>query len=129
LGVELTNAVSSTKDQILLVQTPGSLGFSRQWRNAGTLQNKTWELGLNLPVINRRDFSWSMRGTWDRTRTIVSQLFAPDFVFDAGTGQGTASFFRITAAHEYLVNGVDKSNSLQVNRFGIIWGRNLSRKC
>lgn len=45
LGVELTNANSDTRDQILLVNTPNSLGFAQQWQNAGTLQNKTWSLG------------------------------------------------------------------------------------
>jgi TonB-linked SusC/RagA family outer membrane protein len=122
LGVELTYAHGVTKDQILLVNTPAALGFSRQWQNAGTLLNKTFELALNLPVLNRRDLSWSMRGTWDRTRTFITELFAPEFVLDANTLQGTASFFRISARR-------DKSNGFPINRFGNIWGRKFYRKC
>jgi TonB-linked SusC/RagA family outer membrane protein len=122
LGVEATYAYGVTKDQILNVGTPSALGFQRQWRNAGTLENKTWELGLNLPVVNKKDFTWSMRGTWDRTRTFITELFAPEYVQAAGTGQGTGSFFLITAR-------TDKSNGIPANRFGNIWGRRFYKTC
>jgi TonB-linked SusC/RagA family outer membrane protein len=122
LGVELTNARSKTEDQILLVGTPSSLGFSQQWKNAGTLENNTYEVALNMPVLNRRDMNWSMRGTWDRTRTFITELFAPEYVVDAGTGQGTSSAFRISASRE-------KSNGFQINRFGNIWGRKFYKSC
>jgi TonB-linked SusC/RagA family outer membrane protein len=122
LGTEVTYAHATTTDQILLVNTPASLGFSRQWQNAGTLLNKTWELALNLPVLSRRDLSWSMRGTWDRTRTFITELFAPEYVSDAGTAQGTGSMFRITASRAM-------SNGFQMNRLGNIWGRKFYRNC
>jgi hypothetical protein len=96
LGVELTYALANTEDQIILVQTPATLGFSTQWQNVGTLQNKTIEMGLNLPIINTRDLSWSMRGTFDRTRTYITELFVPKFTYTP-TGQGSGSFFQITA--------------------------------
>jgi TonB-linked SusC/RagA family outer membrane protein len=122
LGVELTYAHGKTKDQILNVGTPSSLGFATQWQNAGTLENKTFEVALNLPVISRRDVSWSMRGTWDRTRTHITELFAPEYVQDAGTGQGTGSFFLVTARK-------DKSNGFPANRYGNIWGRRFYTSC
>jgi TonB-linked SusC/RagA family outer membrane protein len=122
LGVELTHAFSDTRDQILEVNTPSSLGFATQWQNAGTLSSKTWELALNLPIINRRDVSWSMRGTWDRTRTHITELFAPEYVMDGGTAQGTGSFFLVTARG-------DKSNGIPMNRYGNIWGRKFYKGC
>jgi hypothetical protein len=116
LGVEFTYAHATTEDQILNVSTPASLGFTSQWQNAGTLLNKTFEVALNLPVLNTRDFSWSMRGTWDRTRTYITELFAPEYVTSAGTTQGTGSMFFITA-NDSVING------FQMNRYGNIWGR------
>jgi TonB-linked SusC/RagA family outer membrane protein len=121
-GVELTYAHGVTEDQILPVQVPAALGYARQWQNAGTLLNKTWELALNLPILTRRDLSWSMRGTWDRTRTFITELFAPEFVMDANTLQGTGSLFRVSASRA-------KSNGFQINRFGNIWGRKFYRSC
>ena len=122
LGVELTHSQSDTRDQLLLVNVPNSLGFATRWENAGTLQNKTWELGLNLPVMNKKNLSWTMHGTWDRTTTFITQLFAPEYVTDGGTGQGTSSFFLISARR-------DLSNGHPINQFGGIWGRKFYRKC
>ncbi|MEO7455576.1 MAG: SusC/RagA family TonB-linked outer membrane protein [Gemmatimonadaceae bacterium] len=122
LGVELTKADSRTRNQILLVNTPSALGFSQQWQNAGTLDNHTYEVGLNLPIIDKKDLSWSMRGTWDRTRTFISELFTSEYVSDGGTGQGTASFFHVTA-------NTALSNGFPQNRFGNIWGRKFYRSC
>jgi TonB-linked SusC/RagA family outer membrane protein len=122
LGVELTYAASDTRNQILNVPTPASLGFTTKWQNAGTLQNKTWELALNLPVISKKDLQWNMRGTWDRNRAYITELFMPEYFTNAGTGQGTGSLFLITAR-------TDKQDGQPVNRYGNIWGRQFYKKC
>jgi len=120
--VELTYAHDITRDQILLVTTPSSLGFAQQWQNAGTLDNKTFELAANLPIINKKDLTWSMRGTWDRTRTYIAELFTPEFTTDGGTSQGSTTFFHITA-NTALDHGIPQ------NRFGNIWGRKFYKSC
>ena len=122
LGVELTYAHGVTKDQILPVNTPASLGFSTQWQNAGTLDNKTFEVALNLPVLNSKNFYWNMRGTWDRTRTYISELFVPEFIYTGGTGQGTGSFFLMT-------DRTEKQNGFPLNRYGNIYGRAFYKTC
>jgi hypothetical protein len=122
LGVELTHVDGSTANQILNVPTPATLGFTTQWQNAGTLANHTWELGLNMPVVSKRDFNWNMRGTWDRTRTYITQLFMPEYFTSGATTQGTGSFFKITA-DPTKVDGVPQ------NRFGNLWGRKFYKTC
>jgi len=122
LGVEFTYVSGLTKQQILNVPTPASLGFTSQWQNAGTLSNKTFEVALNLPIVTKKDFNWSLRGTWDRTRTHITELFMPDYFTDGGTGQGTGSFFLITASDTV-------HDGYQVNRFGNIWGRKFYKTC
>ena len=59
--------------------------------------NNTWEVSLNLPVINRRNLNWNIGATWDQTRTYITQLFTSEYVTDCGTSQGTGSCFHITA--------------------------------
>jgi TonB-linked SusC/RagA family outer membrane protein len=122
LGIEATHARSNTKNQILPVNTAAALGFATQWKNAGTLQNITWELAASLPLVQKRDFSWNMRGTFDRTRTYITELFVPEYVMDAGTGQGTASLFHVTA-------NTAKINGFPQNRLGNIWGRKFYKTC
>lgn len=122
LGVELTYAMSNTTNQILNPNTAAALGFGTQWANAGTLQNKTFEAALNLPVVSTKDFQWNMRGTFDRNRTYITELFVPEYFMDGGTGQGTNSMFLITA-------NTAKSNGYQMNRYGSLWGRKFYRTC
>jgi TonB-linked SusC/RagA family outer membrane protein len=122
IGIEITNADSYTQNQILNVPTPASLGFTSQWQNAGTLANHTWEVAANLPIISRRDLQWSVRGTWDRTRTFITELFMPEYFTSAGTGQGTGSAFLITSR-------TDKQDGQPVNRYGNIWGRKFYKTC
>jgi hypothetical protein len=111
-----------TRDQILNVSTAASLGFSSQWQNAGTLDNKTIELGVNLPIVNSSTLFWQMRGTWDRTKTHITELFVPDFIFTGGTAQGTGSFFYMTASTEV-------QNGFALNRYGNIYGRAFYKTC
>lgn len=122
LGMEVTFVDSKTKNQILPVPTAATLGFATQWQNAGTLASKTWEAAANLPVINRRNFSWTMRGTWDRTRTFITELFEPDFFAAGGTTQGSGNLFFMTAK-------TDKFDGFQLNRYGNIWGRKFYKTC
>jgi len=141
LGVELTNARSTTKNEILQVNTPAAVGFTSQWANAGTMTNNTYEVGLNLPVMSRKDFSWTMHGTWDRTRTFITELFTPEFFTDGGTAQGSANFFLITARTATpCPNDISQpncstqaqiraANGFPINQYGNMYGRKFYRSC
>ena len=100
IGINLTYAHAETKDQILLVRQPADLGFGNQWQNAGTLDNKTWELAVNLPIITQRDVSWSMRMSYDRTRTVITELNVPPQRW-GGTAQGTTEIFLLDEGERY----------------------------
>ncbi len=116
VGVTVNYAVSSTADQILSVPLPAAAGFERQWRNAGTLDNRTWELAINIPLIERKDVSWSIRGTYERTRTCISALSVPEFNF--GTPQqATGSIFRA------------KVGCPTGEQFGTFYGRRFLTSC
>ena len=146
LGFEVTYAQGSTKDQILLVNVPANAGYSSQWQNAGTLQNKTWEVGVTVPIINSKSFYWQARGTWDRTRTYITELSVPDFLFDGGSLQGTGTFFYMTADKRraclpgevghlpgeagYLGGEARPGcTGLALNRYGNVYGRSFLKGC
>ncbi len=63
-----------------------------------------------------------MKGTWDRTRTYITELFVPEYFQSAGTGQGTGSFFFISARG-------DLQDGVPLNRYGSIWGRKFYKTC
>ena len=116
IGVTVNYAVSRTTDQILAVPLPAGAGFERQWRNAGALDNRTWELALNIPIVQTRDVSWSIRGTYERTRTCISALSVQEFTF--GTPQqGTGAIFRA------------KVGCPTGEQFGTFYGRKFLTSC
>jgi hypothetical protein len=111
-GIEVTYSSRDTKNQILNAPTQAALGFSNQWQNAGTLENKTWELSVNVPIIQRRDLSWGVRFTYDRTRTVISELLVPPFTHGS-TSQATTTIFL----------------AQQGERYGTFYGRRFLRSC
>lgn len=78
-GLNVTYARDITEDQMLQVPASASSGFSSQWRNAGTVDNKTYEVSLNVPLITNRDVVWTTRLSYDRNRAYITRLDVPEF--------------------------------------------------
>jgi TonB-linked SusC/RagA family outer membrane protein len=91
---------SRTENQILLVPNAAEKGFGNQWNNAGVISNRTWELSLNLPVIQRRDVSWSWTFSYDRTRTIIDSLTVAPYNYGS-TSQATGSIYLAKTGEPY----------------------------
>ncbi len=78
-GLQVTYARDITTDQILQVPPSVSSGFSSQWKNAGTLDGRTWEVSLNVPVIAKRSLVWTSRLNWDQSRAYITRLDVPEY--------------------------------------------------
>jgi TonB-linked SusC/RagA family outer membrane protein len=78
-GVSLTYARDITYDQILQVPPSVSSGFSNQWKNAGTMDGRTWEASFNIPILTRRNLVWTGRLNWDRNRSKITSMDIPAF--------------------------------------------------
>src|SRR5712692_7199524 len=92
-ALNVTYAHANIKNQILPVPVSASTGFQRQWQKAGTLTNKTLEMSLNIPLLQRRDLQWSTRVIYDRNRSVITQLDVPPFFFGADL-QGRGAIFQ-----------------------------------
>ena len=79
IGLSVTYARDITRDQIIPVPPSVSTGFSSQWKNGGTMDNKTWEVSLNIPIITNRSLVWSTRLSYDRNRSYITALDIPPF--------------------------------------------------
>jgi TonB-linked SusC/RagA family outer membrane protein len=107
-----TYARSKTRDQILPAPVEAATGFTTQWINAGTLLNITYELGLNVPVIQRPNLTWSFNVTYDQNRTWIEQLNVPPYNY-GNTLQATGAIFR----------------AQEGERFGTFYGRRFATSC
>lgn len=111
-GLSVTYAQSVTRDQIMPVPVSVSTGFPSQWTNAGSLQNKTWEAALTLPIVQGRDFTWTSRFNYTQNRAVVTKLDVPPFFIGTDL-QATGGIMRIE-------EGV---------RYGTFYGRQFATEC
>jgi TonB-linked SusC/RagA family outer membrane protein len=82
--LSVSYAQTSTEGQILPVPQPSYSGFWIQWRNAGTVDSKTWEASLNLRLVERSNLTWNARLIYDRSRSEIRDLDVPPFVYGVG---------------------------------------------
>ncbi len=75
-GLTVTHALGIVQSEILSVPPSASSGFSNQWKNAGQLQNETWEVSLNVPLIEKRDLQYSARFNFDQTKSQITGIAA-----------------------------------------------------
>jgi TonB-linked SusC/RagA family outer membrane protein len=134
MSVDLTYAMSTIEDQILLVPALAYTGFSNQWRNAGTLESNTIEASLNGVVMRRPGLTWTTRLLFDRTRQEITELNVPAYqsgvtgqglesVFYVRPGEAMGTFYGFQFATEcsHLPSGVD-CGQFQVNDDGfLVW--------
>ena len=74
LGFELTYYDKNIYDFLLLTTPPPSSGFAQQWINAGNLNNRGVELGMNARPVETRDISWNTSVSFWLNRSNVTKL-------------------------------------------------------
>ena len=65
---------SQTSDAIFAVPLPIASGFGQQERNAATIENRGWELGLNVHALQRQAFHWEVGLMWAHNANRVLSL-------------------------------------------------------
>ena len=91
--LDVTYAETTVEDQILRVPLAGYSGFIHQWQNAGTLESNTLEISLDAQIVRQRDFNWSARLIYDRTRQEITQLDVPAFTYGVAGQAFDAAFY------------------------------------
>lgn len=91
-GVSATYARANIDRQILQVPVSSSTGYQNQWQNAGALLNITHELTVNLPLISKRDMTWSMSLVYDHNRSFINRLDVAPYTFGPNQQGATAMF-------------------------------------
>src|SRR5438445_765946 len=100
-GLTATYARTRIDRQILLAPVSSSTGYTNQWQNAGTLLNITYELSLNVPLVQRPSVSWSMSFVYDRNRSWIQQLGVPPYFYGAANVQATDQIFQAKEGELY----------------------------
>ncbi len=72
--LSVTHYRQSSTGVILEIPVPLSTGYRLEPRNAGTLQNRGWEVSLNLRPVTTRSVAWDLSVQWARNRGITTSL-------------------------------------------------------
>jgi TonB-linked SusC/RagA family outer membrane protein len=126
VGLTLNYASTVTEDQLLQVPLPAFAGFTTQWRNAGTLESKTWEATLDMQMVQTRDVTWTAKVLFDRTTQKITYLDVPPYTYGVG-GQGMGDVFYAREGEslgtfygvKYATSCADLLGALDCNEFAI----------
>ncbi|HLS10610.1 MAG TPA: TonB-dependent receptor [Flavobacteriaceae bacterium] len=88
VGFDLAYYKSNSIDQIINVPISTSTGYVSKLLNAGEIENKGIELGLNLVPIRMEDFAWNMNVNFTKAKNKVVALPEGTQTIQLGRFQG-----------------------------------------
>ncbi len=118
---DFTYYIKNNKDFIYPLQIPTSTGFLTYITNAGDLQNKGIEIGLDYAVIRKADFSWNTHLAWWKNKSEITKLNIPAFNFGAfGATLGTYRLEEGKSATQIV--GIGPSDKADPETGLVVWG-------
>lgn len=91
IGLDVTYFRTNTINQIIPVTISGSTGFGSRIINAGDVENRGWEIQLNLIPIKTNNFTWAMNANWTKAQNEVKSLIGGTQNIVLGEFQGGVS--------------------------------------
>jgi len=79
ISVEFSYYKKNVEDLLLRSNTEPSTGFSTEWVNAGELENRGVEIGVNVRVFDTEDFTWDSNTSWFTNESEMVTLDVPTF--------------------------------------------------
>ncbi|MEP3838365.1 MAG: SusC/RagA family TonB-linked outer membrane protein [Algibacter sp.] len=79
ISLEFTYYKKQVDDLLLNANIAPSTGYVNEWVNAGTLENKGLEIGINVNAIESEDFSWDTGISWYKNKSEMTKLNVPTF--------------------------------------------------
>ena len=74
LGIDVTYYNQKTVDILLDKPVAPSSGFTREYVNSGEMRNQGWEIAITATPVERKNFTWTISGTYYRNRSEVLKL-------------------------------------------------------
>ena len=109
IGLDVTYYSAKSVDQILPVAVSTATGYDYEYVNAGVIQNRGFEVSLNLTPIKTSNFQWDIKVNWSKNNNKVISLFGPDStsVLQLGSFQGGVSINAVPGQPYGQIRGKD----------------------
>ncbi|MCD9856388.1 SusC/RagA family TonB-linked outer membrane protein [Epilithonimonas sp. JDS] len=78
LGIDFAYYSNRTTDQIINLPISNATGYNQLVFNAGRIDNKGFEVALNVTPIKTKDFSWDLNANWAKNENTVVDLNGVD---------------------------------------------------
>lgn len=88
IGFDVAYYKSNSINQIINVPISTSTGYTSKLMNAGEIENKGFEIGVNLVPIRMEDFTWNMDVNFTKAKNKVVALPADTKTIQLGSFQG-----------------------------------------
>ncbi len=123
IGFGLTRYLSKSVDVILSLPVPPSTGFTSKLENAASIENKGWEITLDVQAISMRNFQWNMRFLYGENRNKVLDLAGAEFV-----GIGGFSSAAAYAVEGYPYGVIRGKDFVRFGRGEVVNGVNIDKE-
>jgi TonB-linked SusC/RagA family outer membrane protein len=74
IGFDVSYYNTQNINQITSIPLSTSTGYTSAILNAGTIENKGWEVQLNLTPLKSEDFKWDVTVNWAKNESLVVEL-------------------------------------------------------
>jgi TonB-linked SusC/RagA family outer membrane protein len=91
IGFDVNYFNSKTVDQIIPVAVSTGTGYTSKYVNAGTMENKGWEITLTGSPLKTDNLKWDISVNWTRIRNKITELYGDVTNLTIGTFQASGS--------------------------------------
>lgn len=92
----------NTSDLLYQVPLPGVIGVTSVWKNVGAVNNKGFEAGINVQIVNTENWQWSVDANIGLNKNKVTSLYGTRQEIIVGDGSGISG-----SASKLLKPGLD----------------------
>ncbi|WP_397362042.1 SusC/RagA family TonB-linked outer membrane protein [Olleya sp. R77988] len=107
VGFDVSYYNTLSKDQITSVPVSNSTGYTSLLLNAGTLENKGWEVQLNVTPLKSENFRWDANLNWTKNKSLVVSLADGIDNLQLGSFQGGVSLNATPGQPYGTIRGTD----------------------
>ena len=107
IGLDATYFKTNTIDQIIPVTISGATGYTTQIINAGNVENRGWELSLNLVPVKTKNFRWNLNVNWTKIKNKVISLHGTTENILLGRFQGNVTLNAVIGQPFGVLKGTD----------------------
>ncbi|MEQ9439669.1 MAG: SusC/RagA family TonB-linked outer membrane protein [Cyclobacteriaceae bacterium] len=120
VGLDLTYFHRTSTDQIALARVPATSGFEQEVVNIGELENKGWEIGLDLtPVRTTSGFTWNIFSAFTKIESKIVDAGPAGEIYIGGPFSTLGTIHRTGYPYGQIlgsINARDDEGNLLINK-------------